>query len=56
MLANHVLKDKKVILFYFVARTAAPAMEFIPYLKEAYEVRRKIYVWNLKYFPSGQSS
>lgn len=40
VLANHVLKDKKVILFYFVARTAAPAMEFIPYLKEAYEASR----------------
>jgi len=40
VLANHVLKEKKVILFYFVARTADPAMEFIPYLKEAYEASR----------------
>ena len=40
MLANHVLKDKKVILFYFVAMSAAPVMQFIPFLREAYEVRR----------------
>lgn len=40
MLANHVLKDKKVILFYFVARSAAPVMQFIPFLREAYEASR----------------
>ena len=37
MLANHALRDKKVILFYFAARSAA--QDFAPYLREAYEVR-----------------
>ena len=42
MLANHALRDKKVIVFYFTARFAAK--NFTPYLKEAYEVsRRKIF-------------
>ena len=36
MLANHALRDKKVILFYFTARFAAK--DFTPYLKEAYDV------------------
>ena len=39
VLANHALRDKKVILFYFAAGCDAPAMHFTPYLKEAYEVR-----------------
>ena len=37
VLANHALRDKKVILFYFAARSAA--QDFAPYLREAYEVR-----------------
>ena len=37
MLANHALRDKKVILFYFAARSAAK--DFAPHLREAYEVR-----------------
>ena len=42
MLANHALRDKKVIVFYFTARFAAK--NFTPYLKEAYEVsQRKIF-------------
>lgn len=37
MLANHALRDKKVILFYFATRSAA--QDFAPYLREAYKVR-----------------
>ena len=39
MLANHALRDKKVILFYFSARFAA--QDFVPYLRKAYEVREE---------------
>ena len=39
MLANHALRDKKVILFYFAARSAA--QDFVPYLRKAYEVREE---------------
>ena len=37
VLANHALRDKKVILFYFAARSGAK--DFAPHLREAYEVR-----------------
>ena len=38
MLANHALRDKKVILFYFAARSGA--QDFAPYLRKAYEVKK----------------
>lgn len=38
VLANHALRDKKVILFYFATRSAA--QDFAPFLKEAYEGSR----------------
>jgi len=38
VLANHALRDKKVILFYFATRSAA--QDFAPYLREAYEGSR----------------
>ena len=47
MLANHALRDKKVILFYFAARSAA--QDFAPYLRKAYEVKKVEIFQMLKY-------
>jgi len=40
VLANHALREKKVILFYFAAGCAASAKTFTPYLRQAYEASR----------------
>ena len=56
VLANHALRDKKVILFYFAARSGAK--DFAPHLREAYEVRKEeINGINLTYLlDAGQQS